>query len=138
MNIAGDDGKQNVLFPYDIVKCFFLLFDDPSGRHAGNLVRDTDDKFLFVERFGYEIAGSDMESFDDVLRSVECGNENDRDMAGVGRTFHDPGDLETVHHRHHDVEQKQIGFFPVDDCECFFTAVGRYDRVTFFRQLVLQ
>ena len=55
---------------------------------------------------------------------------------GIG--VQNAGDFETVHARHHDVEQKQIGFVFFDGCERCRAVVRRDDFVTFSRQLGLQ
>ena len=70
-----------------------------------------DQQFLFVERFRYEVVGPGFETPDDVGRSVQRGQKDDRDVSCFRILFQLFGDLESVQTGHHDIQQDQIRLF---------------------------
>ncbi len=68
-----------------------------------------DQQFLFVERFRYEVVGPGFEP-DDVGRSVQRGQKDDRDVSCFGFSFNFSATSNPVQTGHHDISRIRSGF----------------------------
>ena len=67
-----------------------------------------------VHRLVEEIVGAGFQGFDAVGDVLEGGHHDDRDDARLRIRLQSPGHLESVHARHGDVQQDQVGPVPGD------------------------
>ena len=92
-------------------------------------MRDADQQFLLVERFGDVVRRAGLEPFDDVVGRVQCREEDDRNLLRLRIGFQFLGHFVTVHAGHHDVEQDQVRGLFFDGLQRFHTVIGSDDPV---------
>ena len=81
----------------------------------------------FVDRLGEKIVGAGFKAAHPVRRLVERRHHHDRQMHRCGIGLEAAADLETVHARHHDVEQNDVAAAVAAELQRL-RAVGRGDR----------
>jgi hypothetical protein len=87
-----------------------------------------------VKRLGHVVHCAELEATHDVARLGLRGQEDDRDVAPLRRSLDTRAGLETVHLRHHDVQQDQVRPHRGQHVERLSAVGGDADRVAFFPQ----
>ena len=91
-----------------------------------------------VDRLGQVIVSTCVESFHEVLVTVECRQENDRCPSVACHAFDAASCFEAVHYRHHDVEQDEVRGIGFEFANSFFPIFGRNDVVSELLQEYLE
>ena len=88
-----------------------------------------------VDRLGEKIIGAGIEPGQPVGRLIERRHHDDGDVRGFGIGFDAAADFETVHARHHHVEQHDVGRLGGDALERFLAVMRGDDLEILGRQL---
>ena len=64
-----------------------------------------------------------------MLLVTQCGEQNDRDVAGFHLTFYYLTHLLAIHYRHHDVGKNQVGLAFIDEVERFLSVAYTFHLV---------
>ena len=97
---------------YDsLAQLFCLCYDNSFGCHQRDLMRYTNNQFLFIKRFGNKIVTAHLKSFHDIRRTIQSSKKDHWNFAHFFIGLHLLGYFETADIRHHHIQQHKIRFF---------------------------
>ena len=90
----------------------------------GQVGLDPGNDLFGLKRFCDVIHRAQGQALDLVIRIVECGQEDDRNILGLRVVFQARTGLEAIDTGHHYVEQDEIGLCPLGHLQCILAALG--------------
>jgi hypothetical protein len=121
--VMGDDGEQTFAEGDFIIQAAFRLLQF-------QMDLDPREKFLLMERFGDEIHPAGFKALQKTLGIGSGREENNRDL-GTGVFLADAAaHFESVHFRHHYIQDDEIRKLVIDDSQGFRAALGETDIIT--------
>ena len=88
-----------------------LLLDDTLSGNQRNLLHNTHYQFFLIKRFGQEVVCTNLESMYQILRCIQCREEDNGNILCLFVFLQDYCCIKTADIGHHYIKQNQVGMF---------------------------
>jgi len=132
--IMGDDRIHLITVGDGGAQLFVLPLNEPFGRNETDLMHHAHQQFVLIEGLGEKVAGTDLESLNEVVGAVESRKEDDRNLARRRVFLQDHGGIESADVGHHHIEEDQVGLLRLGHLDAHITTVGRAHLELLIRQ----
>src|SRR5574344_362064 len=92
-----------------ILQLITLLNNNSFGSYQRNLMLNSDNEFILIERLGDKIITANMETFNNIGSIVQCSQKDNRYIASLFISFQYLTNFEPALIWHHHIQQYQVG-----------------------------